>query len=168
MSERTTASGALTIGLDLSDKTTEACVLDAAGGVLERFRVRTNPPALERALARFEPARVVLEVGTHSPWVSRLVTRLGHEGIVANPRRVRLMGVGVEVIQMVGGSHDTPLLAFEAVHTAKGKLIPQPRPIPLVPRVACGAVPAPVRRARIDEGDHRRAGGGALAWRSNC
>src|SRR5262249_8427181 len=35
--------------------------------------------------------RVILEVGTHSPWVSRLVTRLCHEGIVANPRRVRLI-----------------------------------------------------------------------------
>jgi transposase len=39
--------------------------------------VRTTTAALERALARFEPSRVILEVGTHSPWVSRLVTRLG-------------------------------------------------------------------------------------------
>jgi transposase len=91
MGKRITAGGDLTIGLDLSDKTSEACVLDAAGEVVETFRVRTTPAALERALARFERARVVLEVGTHSPWVSRLVTRLGHEGIVANPRRVRLI-----------------------------------------------------------------------------
>jgi transposase len=83
--------GALTIGLDLSDKTTEACVLDAAGEVVERFRVRTTAPALERTLARYEPSRVILEVGTHSPWVSRLIPRLGHEAIVANPRRVRLI-----------------------------------------------------------------------------
>jgi transposase len=59
--------------------------------VVERFRVRTTAAALERALARFEPSRVILEVGTHSPWVSRLVARLGHEGVVANPRRVRLI-----------------------------------------------------------------------------
>jgi transposase len=91
MGKRITTRGGLTIGLDLSDKTTEACVLDAAGEVVERFRVQTAQPALERALARFEPSRVILEVGTHSPWVSRLVTRLGHEGIVANPRRVRLI-----------------------------------------------------------------------------
>ena len=91
MGKRIMAGGGLTIGLDLSDKTSEACVLDAAGEVVETFRVRTTPAALERALARFEPSRVVLEVGTHSPWVSRLVTRLGHEGIVANPRRVRLI-----------------------------------------------------------------------------
>jgi transposase len=91
MGKRITAGSGLTIGLDLSDKTSEACVLDAAGEVVETFRVRTMPAALERALARFESCRVVLEVGTHSPWVSRLVTRLGHEGIVANPRRVRLI-----------------------------------------------------------------------------
>jgi hypothetical protein len=74
----------------------------------------------------------------------------------------------VKAHPMVGGSHDTPLLAFETVHTAKGKLIPQPRPIPLVLRVACWAMPAQGRSARIDEGDHRRAVGCALAWRSNC
>jgi transposase len=32
-----------------------------------------------------------MEVGTHSPWVSRLLTALGHEVVVANPRRVRLI-----------------------------------------------------------------------------
>jgi transposase len=39
----------------------------------------------------FKSSRVVLEVGTHSPWVSRLAERAGHEVIVANPRRVRLI-----------------------------------------------------------------------------
>lgn len=32
-----------------------------------------------------------MEVGTHSPWVSRYLTRLGYEVIVANARRVRLI-----------------------------------------------------------------------------
>jgi len=62
MSKRITATGRLTIGLDLSDKTTEACVLDGAGDVVERFRVGTTAPRLERALARFESSRVILEV----------------------------------------------------------------------------------------------------------
>jgi activator of 2-hydroxyglutaryl-CoA dehydratase len=67
MDERTTASGGVTIGLDLGDKTTEACVLDAGGEVVERFRVRTTQPALERALARFARCRVILEVGRTRP-----------------------------------------------------------------------------------------------------
>jgi transposase len=91
MSKRTTTNGGLTIGLDLGDKHTEACVVDGSGEVVETFRVRTTEPALDRALSRFEASRVVLEVGTHSPWVSRRVTALGHEVVVANPRRVRLI-----------------------------------------------------------------------------
>jgi transposase len=91
MDKNITANGRLTIGLDLGDKHTEACVMDSNGEVLETFRVRTTQVALDWALARFEAARVVLEVGTHSPWVSRRVTAAGHEAIVANPRRVRLI-----------------------------------------------------------------------------
>jgi transposase len=33
----------------------------------------------------------VLEVRTHSPWVSRYLANLGYEVIVANPRRVELI-----------------------------------------------------------------------------
>jgi transposase len=36
-------------------------------------------------------SRLALEVGTHSPWVSRYLAELGHEVIVANARRVRLI-----------------------------------------------------------------------------
>ena len=81
----------LTIGLDLGDKHTVGCVLSRDGDVLESFRMATTPRAVERTLRGFEPSRVVLEVGTHSPWLSRLVAKAGHELIVANPRRVRLI-----------------------------------------------------------------------------
>ena len=37
-------------------------------------------------------SRVALETGTHSPWISRLLSKLGHEVIVANARKVRLIG----------------------------------------------------------------------------
>jgi transposase len=47
--------------------------------------------AMARTLGGFEASRVVLEVGTHSPWVSRIVEEAGHELIIANPRRVRLI-----------------------------------------------------------------------------
>jgi transposase len=36
-------------------------------------------------------ARIAIEVGTHSPWVCRLLGSLGHELIVANPRQVKLI-----------------------------------------------------------------------------
>jgi transposase len=91
MGKDITADMGLTIGLDLGDKYSEGCVVDASGEVVETFRVRTTQPALDRALARFGKARVVLEVGTHSPWMSRGASAQGHDVIVANPRRVRLI-----------------------------------------------------------------------------
>ena len=110
MSERITGDDRLTIGLDLGDRSTEGRVLDASGEVIEAFRVRTTEPALSSRLSSFPPSRVVLEVGTHSPWVSRVVARLGHEAIVANPRRVRLIaendaksdGVDAELLARLG------------------------------------------------------------------
>jgi transposase len=66
------------------------CVLDADGQVIEEGRVRTTTTALARRFA-ISRCRVVIEVGTHSPWVSRLLASLGHEVVVANPRRVRLI-----------------------------------------------------------------------------
>ena len=91
MGKDITSAGGLTIGLDLGDKHTVGCVLTGSGEVEETFSVATTMSALGRTMAGFESSRVVLEVGTHSPWVSRLVEQAGHEVIIANPRRVRLI-----------------------------------------------------------------------------
>ncbi len=80
----------LTVGVDLGDRYSELCYLSDAGEVLDRVRVRTRPGAFLDALAGYR-ARVVLEAGTHSRWVSSVVEELGHEVIVANPRRVDLI-----------------------------------------------------------------------------
>lgn len=82
---------ALTVGLDLSDMYSSFCILDAEGAVAEEGRVRTTASALQRRFSTLAPCRVVLEVGTHSPWVSRLAAEAGHQVIVANPRAVRLI-----------------------------------------------------------------------------
>lgn len=81
----------ITLGIDLGDRTSELCAMGPDGQVQRRFRAATTEPRLRKVLSGFEPCRVVMEVGTHSPWVSRLVTELGHEVIVANPRKVRLI-----------------------------------------------------------------------------
>jgi transposase len=66
-------------------------VLDEAGEIVEESRLPNKPTALERRFAGQEPLRIVLEAGTHSPWVSRLLADLGHEVLVANPRKLRLI-----------------------------------------------------------------------------
>ena len=80
----------VTVGLDLGDRYSRYCTIDEAGKIVDEGRVRTEVDAL-RACFDGERARVVLEVGTHSPWVSRTLTKLGHEVIVANPRRLRFI-----------------------------------------------------------------------------
>ncbi len=82
---------AWTIGLELGDKMSQACAIDAAGKVGKEEAVATTPEALTRFFSCYPRARVALEVGTHSPWISRLLERLGLEVIVANARKVRLI-----------------------------------------------------------------------------
>jgi transposase len=81
----------MTVGLDLSDHYTSLCVLSGDGEVVEEGRLRTTSTALGQRFEAMPSCRVVLEVGTHSPWVSRLLADFGHEVVVANPRRVRLI-----------------------------------------------------------------------------
>jgi len=80
----------VTVGLDLGDRYSRYCAIDEAGKLVEEGRVRTEVDALCGCFSS-EPRRVVLEVGTHSPWVSRTLEELGHEVIVANPRRLRFI-----------------------------------------------------------------------------
>ncbi|MDP7294713.1 MAG: transposase [Vicinamibacterales bacterium] len=92
MREPAITSGAtVTIGLDLGDRMTEGCVMDATGAVVERFRTRTTRARVVPTVARYPGARVILEVGSQPPWLSRALTAAGCDVIVANARRVRLI-----------------------------------------------------------------------------
>lgn len=81
----------LTIGIDLGDRTSRYCVVEESGAVREEGSVATREGALQAVFGGMERCRIALEVGTHSPWVSRLLEKGGHEVIVANARRVRLI-----------------------------------------------------------------------------
>jgi transposase len=82
----------LTIGLDLGDRNSWYCVVDEAGQIQLEQRVRTSAKALQEVFGAMPRSRMALEIGTHSPWISRLLRELGHEVIVANARKVRLIG----------------------------------------------------------------------------
>ncbi len=81
----------LTIGLDLGDRSTRYCVLDEQGEVIKEGSLATTKKGLNQAFGSLPRSRVALEVGTHSPWVSRQLAEFGHEVIVANARRLRLI-----------------------------------------------------------------------------
>ena len=82
----------LTVGLDLGDRNSWYCVLDEFGQIQLEQRVRTNAKTLREVFGEMPHSRIALEIGTHSPWISRLLRELGHEVIVANARKVRLIG----------------------------------------------------------------------------
>jgi len=65
--------------------------LDEQGEVLAEGSVATTKKGFAQVFGSKPRSRVALEVGTHSPWVSRYLGDLGHEVIVANARRVRLI-----------------------------------------------------------------------------
>jgi transposase len=79
------------VGLDLGDKSSRYCVLDSNGAVQSERSVATTRQGFSQAFAKMVRSRIALEVGTHSPWVSRVLESLGHEVIVANARRVRII-----------------------------------------------------------------------------
>ena len=79
------------VGLDLGDKKSRYHLLDRSGKSVGEGSVATHADALRILFSGTEKKRIVIECGTHSPWVSRLLKELGHEVIVANPRRLRLI-----------------------------------------------------------------------------
>lgn len=78
----------VTIGLDLGDKLSRVCEVDAAGQIVKTAAVATTPGAIERYFGGRPRCRVVLEASTHSPWLSRQLKELGHEVVVANTSEV--------------------------------------------------------------------------------
>src|SRR5258706_2938200 len=81
----------LTIGVDVGDRWSFYCVLDEAGKIILEQKVSTTPEAMKQTFGKIPRSLVALETGTHSPWVSRLLTELGHEVIVAHAQKVQLI-----------------------------------------------------------------------------
>lgn len=76
------------IGMDVSDRKSAAIGLDEAGNVVARETVPTTTPELMRWASGIAPTVIALEAGPHSPWISRVLTRCGHETIVGNPAKI--------------------------------------------------------------------------------
>jgi transposase len=83
----------MTAGLDLGDKYSYLCLIDQQSGeVIEEGKLRTTPEAFRRRFGSEQPPmRIAIEAGTHSPWASRVLEECGHEILVANARKLRLI-----------------------------------------------------------------------------
>ena len=78
-----------TIGIDLGDKVSHYAILNAEGALIEEGHFRNSPESIAKHFGKIERARVALEVGTQSAWISREFAQLGHQVIVANARELK-------------------------------------------------------------------------------
>ena len=79
----------LTVGIDLGDEWSHCCFLGEEGEIVEECRVKTTREAVKSRFGELKLAVIALEVGTHSRWVSQMLSEFGHEVIVANARELR-------------------------------------------------------------------------------
>lgn len=91
MRKNTPKAAVAAMGIDVGDKKSRICVLDEGGAVVEESAISTTPAAFGRRFRGAERVRIAIEAGTHSPWLERLLRECGHDVLVANPRKLRLI-----------------------------------------------------------------------------
>lgn len=79
------------VGIDLGDKTSLIHIRNGVGEFVEETRIPTTAAGLEREFGQQEPMRIAIEVGGHSRWVSRMLRSYGHQVVVADARKLRLI-----------------------------------------------------------------------------
>lgn len=92
----------VTVGLDLGDRTSRVYEIDDAGQCCAEQTIATTPGGVERYFATRPRCRVVLEVGTHSPWGRadiRLLHPIQHRTAVAQ-QHLELIRARDQVVQV--------------------------------------------------------------------
>lgn len=91
MAHSTSPVSRITVGLDVGDKRIHFEAVDGARQTVRSGSFATSRTELEQALAPFSGAKVILEAGSQSPWMSRVLRAQGYDVLVADPRRVELI-----------------------------------------------------------------------------
>ena len=74
----------ITVGIDIGDRWSHYCILDEDGEVVEEGRFRTVASSIDKQFRLMPKARIAMEAGTHSIWMSEQLREFGHEVLVAN------------------------------------------------------------------------------------
>jgi transposase len=74
------------VGLDIGDRFSRYAVRNAAGTILEEKRVPSTEVGLKKVFAAKKGDRLLMEVGTHSPWMQRVLRELGVDARVCEAR----------------------------------------------------------------------------------
>jgi len=102
------------VGIDLGDKTSLIHIRNGAGEFVEEIRIPTTVKAMKRVFGQQEPEKIAIEVGSHSRWVSRLLRSYGHEVVVADARKLRLIYENPRKSDRVDAEYLAKLLRLDA------------------------------------------------------
>src|SRR5712664_1351729 len=83
--------GRMTIGIDLGDRKSHFCVLNDQAQVIARGFLPTTITAFRREFEGLPASLVAIEAGAHSLWANQVLKVCGHEVLVGNPRKIRLI-----------------------------------------------------------------------------
>ena len=82
----------LTIGLDVHERTTSICILDANGRVVKEETVKGHPRRVVERLRRLEePFHVCFEASTNYGWLYEQLADVAERVVVAHPARLKLI-----------------------------------------------------------------------------
>lgn len=84
------------IGIDLATRVSKFCILDAGGDVLFRGTVPTTREDFEKRFRPFVPAVVAIEVGSVSRLADEVLSSMGHQVVVANARRLKVISENIK------------------------------------------------------------------------
>jgi transposase len=77
--------------MDLGDKYHFAVVFDADGNELDAAKVTNTKVGISNFFKVYKGSTVAIEAGTHSPWISRHLEKMGCTVYVGNPRKLRFI-----------------------------------------------------------------------------
>lgn len=85
------AGEAAVCGIDVGAKYSEICLLDEAGELVERHKIRTSRQAFAAFFADRAALPIALEAGSDSNWIRRELAGYGHHVTVADAKRVKII-----------------------------------------------------------------------------
>jgi transposase len=84
-------ANSLVIGIDLGDRISNYCVCTREQERIAEGTVASTPQGMADFFQGLKRQRITMETGTHARWVATLLELLGHEVIVGNSRKLKLI-----------------------------------------------------------------------------
>ncbi|MBL8784523.1 MAG: IS110 family transposase, partial [Deltaproteobacteria bacterium] len=78
------------MGIDISDKYLQVCMIDA-DDVVTGGRMVSSEAKLREQFEGTHSYRIIVEMGSSTRWIAELLKSFGHEVLVVDPRRIRLI-----------------------------------------------------------------------------